>query len=527
MTPTISRRFTMQTALAGAVLSVISGRAASASDATLSADLDAVLQESMNGSDGVGASVAVVRGDEVVLSKGYGLRRLGDAQPVTDRTLFGIGSCTKAFTAAALARLVDEGRLDWADPVVSHLPEFAMSDPDVTRSMTVRDLLLHVSGLSLGAGDLMIWPYTTHSRAEIVAGLRHLPLSRPFRSGYAYDNVLYVAAGEVVARLRGHALEDEFEALLRAAGFRDATALPTRARASGDLASYHVRFGGERRGEGALQPLPSKSDGVTNDLAAGGLMFSARDLARWMRIHLADGAMPEGGRLWSRQQQEAMWRPGVVISVRDGATPDRPDRSNFDTYALGWQISDYRGRRLVWHGGYSPGNMTMIAMLPAIRAGVAVVVNSEDGVFGRVSRNTALDRLMGVTDIDWLARVRAQPPRAPAADGELQPKGSAPPRRTLSAYAGRYRDAWYGDVVVTHDGEALSIDFTKTPGMQGRLEPWGGETFLTRFEDRALEDALATFDLGGAGGATITMKAWSPDADFSYDFQDLRLRRVD
>lgn len=498
-----------------------------AGPSALAADVEAIIQRALAGTEQPGAAVAVVKDGVVVSAKGWGVRRLGEPAPVDDATLFGIASMTKAFTAAALAQLVDEGLLSWDDPVRRHLPDFAMSDPMVSERITVRDLLLHNSGLSLGAGDLMVWPRTLHTRAEVVAGLRHLPLTRPFRAGYAYDNVLYVAAGEVIAAKRGQPVDAVFDALLRQAGFRDA-AVPGLRPWPANMAANHARIGGAVRGEGPLQPLPRPEPRSENTLAAGGLTFSARDIARWMQIQLAGGALPEGGRLWSAAQGEAMWRPGSIVRVGDGPTRERPDRSVFDTYALGWQVSDYRGRRVVWHSGYAPGGACIISLIPSLGAGVAVLTNAEEQLFGRAVRNGLLDRLMEVSDVDWMAPPprRAPRPEAAAAQTEAPTAAPAAPAHPLSAYAGRYRDPWYGDVVIRRAGQGLEIEFTKTPGMVGPLEPHDGETFRTRFRDRNMEDAFAVFDLSGAGGATIRMRAVSPDADFSYDYQDLRLARV-
>jgi CubicO group peptidase (beta-lactamase class C family) len=492
------------------------------------AAVEAIIARVMQATEQPGAAVAVVQDGAVVSARGWGVRRLGEAAPVDDATLFGIASLTKAFTAAALAQLVDEGLVRWEDPVRQHLPDFALSDPVISERITVRDLLLHNSGLSLGAGDLMVWPRTLHTRAEIIAGLRHLPLTRPFRAGYAYDNVLYVVAGEVVAAKRGRPIDQVFDALLRQAGFRDA-AVPGVRPWPANAASNHAKIDGAVRGEGVLQPLPHGDlHASDNSIAAGGLGFSARDIARWMQIQLAGGALPEGGRLWSSEQGEAMWRPGTIIGVKDGPTPERPDRSNFDTYALGWQVSDYRGRRMVWHSGYAPGGASVIALIPSLKAGVALLTNAEDAVFGRAARNGLLDHLLGASDIDWLA----PPPRprrqaAPdAAAPATEPATKAPPAHPLTAYAGRYRDVWYGEIVVRKAGDGLAIDFTKTPGMAGPLEPVDGETFKTRFEDRNMEDALVTFRIADDGGASMAMQAASPNADFSYDFQDLRPVRV-
>ena len=221
-----------------------------------------------------------------------------------------------------------------------------------------------------------------------------------------------------------------------------------------------------------------------------------------------------------------MWRQGTIIRVQDGPSPERPDRPNFDTYALGWQVSDYRARRMVWHGGYSPGSLSMVALLPGLNAGVAILTNAEEGAFGRAVRNSVLDALIGVSDVDWLAASLARRPGPPRSQAPVLERSDQPPARPLAAYAGRYRDPWYGDVLIRAAGGGLTIDFSKTPGMTGPLEPWGGETFRTRFGDPNLEDAFATFELDADGRAGIRMRAVSPTADFSYDFHHLTLKRV-
>ena len=165
--------------------------------------LDDAVERARKAFDVPGIAVAVVKDGKVVVAKGYGVRRVGDPAPVTARTLFGIASNTKIFTAAALAMLVEEGKLAWEDRVVDRLPGFQMSDPYVTREMRIRDLLCHRSGLGLGAGDLMFFPATDLSEADILYRLRFVPLATSFRSEYAYDNILYTVAGAVIRQVSG------------------------------------------------------------------------------------------------------------------------------------------------------------------------------------------------------------------------------------------------------------------------------------------------------------------------------------
>jgi len=525
--PSIDRRRALSASL---MLSATAGLApalarAETTPPALADRADAIVRAAMAASGQPGAAVVVVQDGQVTLARGWGVQRLGAKAPVEASTRFPIASMTKAFTAASLAQLVDEGRIRWTDPVRAHLPGFALSDADVSEAITVRDLLLHVSGLTLGAGDLMVWPFTLHSRAEIVAGLRHLPLSLPLRASYAYDNVLYVAAGELIAAVRGAPLETVFQQkLLTPAGMTDAIALPSQAAKTG-TAWPHARLMGAVRGEGPITPLERAIQLGDNALASGGLSLSARDLGRWTQIQLAGGVTPEGARLWSKAQADAMWRPGVIVRVQDGPSAERPDRANFDTYALGWQVSDYRGRRMVWHGGVLPGSMCVVHLIPSLNAGVAILANAEEPTFLRAVGNTLLDHLLGAEEVDWLARLQRHPPRAPARDIPTIEKVEAADTVPHDRLVGTYQDPWYGTVSVYRAKRGLAVDFTKTVGMAGPLEPWAPGVFRTRFDDRNLEDAFLTFDVT-AQTVTIRVQAVSKAADFSYDFQDLRLRKI-
>src|SRR5207237_4220016 len=172
------------------------------------ADIDEWILRAMKTFGVPGLALTIVEDGQVLLAKGYGVRKLGDGAPVDARTLFGIASNTKAFTATALGMLVEEGKIRWDGRVIDYLPWFQMYDPYVTREMTVRDLLVHRSGLGLGAGDLLWWPASTYDRHEIARRLRYIPLATSFRSAYAYDNVLYLVAGEVIEAVSGQSWED-------------------------------------------------------------------------------------------------------------------------------------------------------------------------------------------------------------------------------------------------------------------------------------------------------------------------------
>src|SRR5260221_3441605 len=195
-----------------------------------------------------GLALAVVKDGKVLLAKGYGVRKLGEAAPVDARTRFGIASNTKVFTATALGLLVEEGKLAWDQPVIRYLPWFAMYDPYVTRELTIRDLLVHRSGLGLGAGDLLWWPASTYDRKEVARRLRYIKPATSFRSPYAYDNVLYSVAGEVIERVSGQSWEDFVAShILQPVGMTGSTVRHSDATAAGNIATTHAEMDGTVR----------------------------------------------------------------------------------------------------------------------------------------------------------------------------------------------------------------------------------------------------------------------------------------
>ncbi len=521
--PIASRRSVLTSLAFGA--SALMAGPGRARDGSVAAGVDAFAQGVMAAfPDQPGLSIAVVEDGAVTLSKGYGVLRAGGGEPVTDRTLFAIASNTKAMTAAAIAMLVEEGKLAWDAPVVRYMPDFAMSDPRVTAMLSVRDLLCHRSGLSLGAGDLMMFPETTHTRAELVAGLRHLPISGGFRAGYAYDNVLYILAGELILAVTGQPWEQFMtERLLRPLGMDDSSA-EFRSMAPGSSVAWpHARLGPPVRGMGPLTAL-EKHTNLDVAAAAGGVYASARDVGKWLAAQLGQGLLPDGRRLWSPDSARQMWKPEVIVgAAQSDPSAERPDRSFVSAYALGWYVENFRDRRLIWHSGGIDGFVTLTMMLPGLNRGLVVI---------RSMRNGGIDRLMDRSDFDWIAYSRRVGEAITAQINEAlpttveRPANAAAPSLPLSAYAGVYRDPWYGTVTVSEAAGGLHVRFDKTPAFDGPLEPFEGETFRTRWNRPGIEDAFITFAVEGGQAVSATAKAVSPNADFSYDFQDLRLTRA-
>jgi CubicO group peptidase (beta-lactamase class C family) len=474
-----------------------------------------------------GMAVAIVKDGKVVLARGYGVRRLGSPAPVDGATRFGIASNTKLFTATALAILVEEGTVAWDRPVIDYLPAFAMSDPYVTRELTVRDLLVHRSGLGLGAGDLLWWPPSTYDRKEILRRIRHIPLTTSFRSAYAYDNVLYLVAGEVIETVSGKSWEEFVRTrILARVGMTDSDVLHSGAGESGNVAGTHAAV------NDTVRPIaPFLSD---NTNPAGGIMSGANDMAKWMMVQLDSGRTPAGERLFSPSSTVELWREVTPMPIEPAPAGLPHLRPNFSGYALGLDVRDYRGRSLLQHTGGLPGYLSKVAMIPELRLGVAVLTNQESGAAFNSIAYRVLDHYLGARPQDYPAvyaaiqRRNAEELRATAASAAAVRDSTSGPSLPLARYAGTYRDQWYGDVVLAAEGGGLTIRFTRSPSLVGDLLHWQHDTFLARWRDRELRaDAYATFTLDPDGRvAALRLVPASPTVDFSFDFQDLDLRPV-
>lgn len=474
-----------------------------------------------------GLAIAIVENGKTVLAKGYGVRKLGAPDPVDADTVFMIGSTGKAMTTAALATLVDAGKLDWDDRVVDRLPGFQMYDAWVTREMRLRDLLVHRSGLGLGAGDLLVVPRGSISRAELVRRLSYIKPATSFRSAYAYDNILYAVAGQLIEAVSGQSWEDYVrEHVFAPAGMTSAVSDDEHHFGNPNRAFPHARVDGPVRGVGEISVLDERDQLGRAAAPAGMIGTSANDMARWLQIQLAHGALPNGGRLFSEAASKAMWEPVTPIPIvkRPGLEGMEPQ---FDAYALGWEVRDYNGTKIVWHSGGLFGFTSIVVLIPEKKVGFAIESNGEDLAPRIGLMYELLDHYTGRKRGDWPARFTAWgKARTDEAVAAVQAAAALPakvgPSLPLARYAGTYADPWYGNIAVTQGPDGLAINFQTTPGMRGRLEHWQYDSFIARFDDKGIEPAYVTFALDADGKVErVTMKPVSPIADFSFDYADL------
>jgi CubicO group peptidase (beta-lactamase class C family) len=503
----------------------------SAAGAGVPADLDAYVARARREFRVPGIAVAVVKDGRVEVARGYGVRREGEEGGVDENTLFGIASNTKAFTCAALSQLVEEKKIGWNDRVTRHVPDFEMWDPWVTREMRIRDLVTHRSGLGTGGGDLMWWPPTDFTREEIVLGVKGVRPATSFRTTYAYNNVMYVVAGEVVARASGRSW-DEFvrERILDPLGMSRTTTSVTAEEGDPNVAAPHLLV------HDSLMPIPPMR--FDNAAAAAGLNSSAADLARWVGMLLecgTDGPPAEPARcLLQEASIRELWSAQTVRSTKT-PKPLAALEPHLAAYGLGFGLSDYHGRKIVTHTGGLPGYVSRITLVPEERLGIVVLTNQESGPAFQSVTQHVLDGFLGAPDppVDWIeAFAAAEEARAAEARAKVEKAAAARlvgtrPSLDLSGYAGRYADPWYGEARLTVEGDHLVLDMTRTPGLVADLEHWHLDTFVAHWRtvfmsDRAPYDAYVTFEVGrDAKVEHVRLAPVSPAIDFSFDFQDL------
>lgn len=490
------------------------------------AELDRIVDEVQARYRLPGFSIGVVENGEVVYRRSEGELIAGSGRKIGADTLFKIASNTKSMTTATLARLVDAGQLRWDDPVSKYLPDFRMHEDWVTREMQVRDLLIHNSGLRAGAGDLMLWPEpNSFTRADILHGLRYLKPVHSFRSRYDYDNLLYIVAGEVAAK----AGAAPYEVLLRREVFeplglsrcqigawdRDAV---------GDVAQPHARR------DGRYEPVRQDEARIAASTMdpAGGVRCSLNDMTTWLRAWLSPDRLGADGRPWlSRAQREAVWRAQMPMNVSQRQR--EWTNTHFAAYGYGWRLSDADGAFKVSHTGTLMGMYSLVTLLPERNSGFVVLINGDAGdarsVFDQMLTQhfTAPASKRGV---NWYADAIAAEVQAPAASRAADTSKRKPVTpKELRDRLGIYRDPWFGEVGICARGDAVEFAARKSPLLKGKIVKVGPRLLVDWDAEEVDTEAWIDF-AGSEQAATFVMSKVDPDADFSYDFEDLAFARI-
>lgn len=422
--------------------------------------IDRDLQKMLSDWESPGLAVAIVKDDSVIFSKGYGLRELGKPELVDEHTLFAVGSQTKSFTAAALAILVDEGKLKWDDPVVKYLPEFQLADPEMTRLLSIRDCLTHRSGFdSLSAQFL----FTDLTREEILRRYRFAKPVGVFRSSFDYNNILFLLAGQIIPAVTGMSWDDFVtERIFKPLQMKASTTSITRSAQDANRASAHEVI------DGNIRKIPLLN--ADNYAPAGSINSNLADMAQWLRLQLGQGTY-DHKRIISAEAMNEMHSPQVMVSF-PRIFQEMPVVSTFAvlrsqplflTYGLGWFIQEYRGKKLLHHGGDIEGQRCQLGFIPEMNLGLVVFSNVHPSILVEAVLFSVVDAFLGGESRDWsgkwLSSVRAY--RAQAAEAQKQRFATTtrrnPPSAPLERFAGLYDSAAYGPArVVLVDG-ALTL----------------------------------------------------------------------
>jgi CubicO group peptidase (beta-lactamase class C family) len=434
-----------------------------------------------------GLAIAVVKNDSVVYAQGFGVREVGKPDRVDTQTLFAIGSSSKAFTAAAVGMLVDEKKLTLNDPATRHLPSLELFDPYATRELTVRDLLSHRSGLARGD---QLWYATSYDRDEILRRVRFLEPSWSFRSQFGYQNIMYLAAGQLIPALTRKSWDDFideriFTPLGMTRSNTSVRALPN----VGNVAQPHAEI------EDKVRAIRYRN--IDNIGPAGSINSNALEMAQWVRLQL-NGGVFQGDTLLSTRVVREMHTPHTIIPT-EGSFGNMAPTANFLTYGLGWILHDYRGRKVVQHGGNIDGMHALVGMLPEEKLGLVVLTNLSGNALTYALMYRVFDAYLGGAPTDWSARYRqrSDSTRAVAAkqreDLMKSRVAGTKPSLALAAYAGTYRNEMYGDAEVKLEQGELWI--TRGEAFVGRLEHWHYDTFRADWRDDAMGETFVTFSL--------------------------------
>lgn len=495
-------------------------------------EIEAVVARAMQEYRVPGMAVGVVLDGEILIARGFGVRDIGTSEPVDIETMFRIASASKAFTSAALAILVDEGKVSWDGPVAGYLPEFRMNDDWVTERITVSDLLAHRSGLSPHAGDLLLWPVPNeHTTADVIHALRYFPLESGFRNGYSYDNLLYIVAGEVVASVSGQAWGDFVDhRIMRPLGMERCVAGRVPDSEMTNLAAPHGVVEGEltviERNRIPAEP--------TKFAPAGGIVCSLSDMLTWVGVQLGQGMSQDGVELFSAAQSREMWSPHNWLGVSDLAFDWY--RTQFSAYGLGWRMRDIQGYREVSHTGSLDGMRAHVLMIPELGLGIVVLANGSSSDARNAVMRTIEHAFLGRGQRDWIAAQQALDEQAraerAAVEEEEHPAEAPLPRahRPLEQYFGLYRDPWFGEARVSLEGDTLYFSAAKSPNLGGPMEHVDGDTFVARWLDRSMEmDAFIHFEFDGNGSAAsmrMNRTFETPGATIDH-FEYLDFKRVE
>jgi CubicO group peptidase (beta-lactamase class C family) len=486
--------------------------------------LDKLIENTLTTFDVPGISVGILKDGKIVYAKGHGVRSLTNKKEMNENTLVGVASNSKGFTCFALAMMVDEGKLNWDDKVRKHIPEFQLYDAWVTEQFTVRDLVTHRSGMSLGAGDLMFFPEgNDFTVKDVINNVKYLKPESSFRSKFAYNNNMFIIAGEVLKRVSGLSWEAFIEQkIMQPVGMINSKASYNRVTNRTNIIDAHTRT------EGKVVQIPHDWSETAN--AAGGIVSNVKDMLTWASFLMNDAVTADGKRLLSTKQFHELWQLQTPLKVGKGDWYN----SNFRGYGLGWFLTDVKGGyKQVYHTGGLLGTVTQFTMIPDLDLGIIVLTNQMNGNAFNTITNTIKDSYLGYENRNWLKtygdknrnylQFNDSLKAAVYSKVALAKTNQSVP--TPSQIVGTYSDDWFGDIVISFDKNKYLIKSERSADITGELLPYNQTTYVAKWNNRSFDaDVFVQFSFDENGNATgAKMKYIAPITDFSFDFHDLNL----
>ena len=492
-----------------------------------SPQIDSLVSDALLKFKVAGAAIAVVKDGKVIHSKGYGVTDINTKIAVNENTNFQIASNTKAFTTTALAILEEEGKIKWTDKVIDHIPEFKMYNDYVTENFNIQDLLTHRSGLALGVGDLMFFPDgSDFTIKDVVSCFQYFKPVSAFRTKFDYDNLLYMVAGEVIARAGGMSYELFVQKRIIEPLEMNNSFVGSLQKDKSNLATPHSSE------SGALKSIDSYDIGMAD--AAGGIFSNVADMSKWMMMHLNKGkhGIDLKTPLFSLKNHHEMWRIHTVLKTNQNTRYN----SHFNGYGLGWVLTDVVGKFKVSHTGGLPGMLSNVTMYPDLNLGIVILTNTENGgeaLFSSIT-NSIADSYLGLDDYGWIDKMVAWRNADKNEEDSVTKKTWKQVELAKNSkvknenFIGIYTDKWFGKVEVFERNKQLWIKCYRSPKLNGPMAFYNNNTFAIKWEYQAMNcDAFAEFSFDKFGNAqSIKLKGISPNIDFSFDFQDLDLKRI-
>lgn len=483
--------------------------------------LDDYYEQALSDWNVPGMAVAIVKDGKIIFAKGYGTANIDNQAPVDENTLFAIASNTKAFTATALAMLIEEGKLSWDDRVRDYLPWFKLYDPYVSENFTIRDLLTHRSGLKTFSGDLL-WYGTDLSRREVVESASYLEPTYGFRTDYGYSNIMYIAAGLVVEEISGMSWDDfVLERILEPLGM-DRTRSSTRDLEYMDnVSSPHNDF------EDGLITIEWLN--WDNIAPAGALISSVEDISQWLIFQMNKGVTKEGDTLLASRYFDQMWSAQIPQGVSSWSASTWPS-THFKAYGLGWAMFDYHGKKVLGHGGGYDGFISNTTFVPEEKLGMVFLTNKNTSLYYPLKFKT-LDVMLGAEDdkdwsADFLSMTKDREAYSEKQKSEAEEKRvkDSSPTLAIEDYLGTYNCEMYGDARVWMEGGQLMVHLLPTEIFIGHLSHWQYNTWKVELKKvPSLPPGLVNFIIDEKGEVR-EMEIDIPNPDF--DFTELKFYKV-